>query len=127
MLNPCDHDMAAHIRFDAATGRMEPRSSNGQHMEELLQLNDPASVEYRLGALTIIRVLESELRSQQELLRALEKKRASGQISQEDYAEAHDIAVQEIEGLRRTVQAQSGTLPLPPLRKGRGSIQLLPD
>lgn len=96
-------------------------------MEELLQLNDPASVEYRLGALTIIRVLESELRSQQELLRALEKKRASGQISQEDYAEAHDIAVQEIEGLRRTVQAQSGTLPLPPLRKGRGSIQLLPD
>lgn len=47
VVNPCEYEMASHLRFDAVTGKIESRSTHGKHTEELLQLNDPTLVQYQ--------------------------------------------------------------------------------
>jgi hypothetical protein len=116
-VNPCDHVMFAHLRFDAATGKMEPKSQNGRHMETLLQLNEPASVQYRKYTLNIIRKCDVEIATLKADLQELKKRLVKGQVSQADF----DVEAAEIitdlateQGLRDSV---SGDAPLTPLTK----------
>ena len=60
VVNPCDFQMTKHLRFDASTGRVQPHGLDGGHTEELLQLNDPASLDYRLNALRQVRLCDRE-------------------------------------------------------------------
>ena len=117
--------MAGHLRFDSKTGRVESKSPHGKHTEELLQLNDDAVVQYRLNALKIIQIFSAEIAKQELQLKTLPGLLRSGKISQAEY----DLDVQDINQhlaeLRHTLQAQTGELPLPPLRAQRQGIVLL--
>lgn len=125
IVNPCDYEMAGHLRFDSKTGRVEPKTHHGKHTEELLQLNDDTVVQYRLNASKIVQIFSAEIAKQELLLKALPGLLRSGKLSQAEY----DFDVQEINQhlveLRHTVQAQTGELPLPPLRAQRQGMVLL--
>jgi uncharacterized protein (TIGR02646 family) len=48
LLNPCQEDPAEHIRFDAVTGRLEPKSDRGHKTISMLGLNERHLPEKRL-------------------------------------------------------------------------------
>jgi uncharacterized protein (TIGR02646 family) len=125
VVNPCDHEMASHLRFDGNTGRVEPKTTHGKHTEELLQLNDEALVQYRLGTLTTVRLYSNEIQLQEQLLDALAKKRRSLEMTRIDFDAEEQSIKQEIATLRSTLQSFTGELPLPPLRKKRLGVSLL--
>lgn len=52
--------MAYHLRFNSTSG-MVGRTPEGKHTEELLQLNDTATVQYRLGTLRTVRMYSVEI------------------------------------------------------------------
>jgi hypothetical protein len=116
--------MAAHLRFDASTGRVEFRSPHGKHTEELLQLNDPATVQYRLGALRTVRVFNKEIDEQTKLLAAVEKLHKEGKLSLSE----RDIEVNEIQNeidlLVRTLQSHTGELPTKLPRQQKLGVKL---
>lgn len=117
--------MATHLRFDGKTGRVEHRTPHGKHTEELLQLNDEATVQYRLGTLRIVHLFTVEIEQQERQLRAIANLLRDGNISQNEHdAEALTLN-QELAELRCTMQAQTGDLPLRLLQKKRLSITLL--
>ena len=126
VVNPCDHEMAAHLRFDGKTGRVEPRTPNGTHMEELLQLNDDATVQYRLGTLTTIRLFSAEIDNLERQLKGVDDLLRKDKISQSQHAAEILLINQELATARYTLQTHTGELPLPPLKKQRLGVSLLP-
>lgn len=125
VVNPCDHEMAAHLRFNAKTGKVEARTPYGEHTEELLQLNDDARVQYRLGTLATVRVFTAEIEQQELLLKAVAGKLKAGLITQAEYGAEEQAISEDLACLRYTLQAHIGELPLPPLRKTRLGISLI--
>ncbi|MEC4749570.1 hypothetical protein [Methylomicrobium sp. Wu6] len=125
VVNPCDHEMAAHLRFNAKTGKVEARTPYGEHTEELLQLNDDARVQYRLGTLATVRVFTAEIEQQELLLKAVAGKLKAGLITQAEYDAEEQAISEDLACLRHTLQAHIGELPLPPLRKTRLGISLI--
>lgn len=125
-VNPCDHVMFAHLRFDAATGRIEPKSLNGRHMETLLQLNEPASVQYRKNTLNIIRKCDVAIATLKGDLNELRQRVAAGALSQADFdAEAENINVDlaEEQALR---DSASGEAKLAPMTKNFARMLISP-
>lgn len=57
--NPCDHIMFEHLRF--ADENVEGRSSAGKFSIELLDLNDPKSIEFREYVHDMIALCEKQL------------------------------------------------------------------
>lgn len=125
VVNPCDHEMAAHLRFNAKTGEVEARTFYGKHTEELLQLNDDAVVQYRLGTLTTVRLLAAEIEQQELQLNEIAGQLKAGLISQAEYDAEEQAISQDLIGLRHTLRAHKGELPLTPLRKNRLGISLI--
>jgi len=125
VVNPCDYEMAKHLRFNANTGRVEYRTLHGKHTEELLQLNDDALVQYRLGTLRTVRVYNEEIQQQELLLKALAGRLRDGTLSQSQYDTEEQVINQELTDLRRILQAQTGELSLPPLRKTRLGVSII--
>lgn len=122
---PCEHEMASHLRFDSKTGLVDSRTADGQHTSELLQLNDEATVQWRLGTLRTVKMYASEVEKQDELLKSAAKLLRAGKISQIEFeVEKKSIQV-EIDELRYTMQSFTGELPLPPLPRQRLGMQLL--
>lgn len=125
IVNPCDYDMLAHLRFNSKTGQVESKTPHGKHTEELLQLNDEATVQYRLSTLRIVRLSSSEIEELEQQIQQIDGLLRNGNISKNQYdTEVSDIN-QEIAALRFTIQAQTGELPLPPIQKQRQGIPLL--
>lgn len=125
VVNPCDYAMLAHLSFDPNTGRVEPKSLHGIHTEQLLQLNDDASVQYRLGTLKTVRLYSLEIEQQERKLKMLTARLRKSKISKHDYeSEVHTIK-NDLAILRRTKQSHAGELPLPPLMKKRLGLVLL--
>ena len=124
VVNPCEHEMAAHLRFDAATGLVESRTTHGKHTVDLLQLNDPLTVQFRLGALTTVKLYGQEIDLQKKVINAIEKKYKAGEITLAErdleLAQANSYMVL----LNSTVQAQTGELPLRPVRAKKLGISL---
>lgn len=124
-MNPCDHEMAAHLRFNAKTGQVEARTPNGKHTEELLQLNDDAIVQYRLGTLKTVRLYTAEIQQLEYQLKTIAGLLKADTISQTQYDAEVQAINQELACLRYTLQTQTGELPLPPLRKIRLGVSLI--
>lgn len=118
--------MAAHLRFDSKTGRVDPRTLHGEYTEDLLQLNDDAVVQFRLNTLLIVRTFNAEIETHKRFLKAIARKYHEGAISQSDYALEVDSTNKELEKLHAIVQAQTGELPLPSLKAQRLGVTLLP-
>lgn len=125
IVNPCDHEMAAHLRFDAKTGKVEVRTPYGKHTEELLQLNDDALVQYRLGTLTTFRLLTAEIEQQELQLKAVAERLKADLITQAEYEAEKQAISEDLACLCHTLQAHKGDIPLPPLRKSRLGISLI--
>lgn len=104
---------------------IETRSPHGEHTEELLQLNDPASVQYRLGTLRTVRMYSDAIVLHEQQLKDVGRLFRAGKINQSQY-DVEILAIQqELDDLRRIMQAYSGELPLPPLRRQRLGVSLV--
>lgn len=124
VVNPCDHEMARHLRFDSVTGKVEARSEFGRHTEMLLQLNDPEFVSYRRQTLLAIQSAENQFRALDAELRALEADAKSGRLSRSEFdGETAQIKEDQLV-LRELIESLSGTKPLPPLPKQRNGLAL---
>ncbi|OAI23792.1 MULTISPECIES: hypothetical protein [Methylomonas] len=117
--------MAAHLRFDSKTGKVEARTPYGKHTEELLQLNDDALIQYRLGTLRTVRLLTAEIEQQELQLKAVAKQLKANLITQAEYAAEEQAIRDDLAFLHHTLQAHKGELPLPPIRKTRLGITLI--
>lgn len=126
VVNPCDHLMASHLRFNAELGTMEARTPWGEHTQKLLQLDDPATVAFRKSCLLNATLCEREIATLNKRLLALRKKLAKHQISQSD----HDAAVAEFQAdLAATTEllnAVTGATPLPALPRRRMGVPVHP-
>jgi hypothetical protein len=125
VVNPCDHEMASHLRFDAKTGKVVARTPYGEHTEELLQLNDDAVVQYRLGTLTTVRLFAAEIDQLERQLKVLAGQLQVGTISQTQYDDEEQYISQDLAVLCRTLIAHTGELPLPTLQKKRLGVSLI--
>lgn len=125
IVNPCDYEMATHLRFDGKTGLVEAKTPDGQYTEELLQLNEDATVQYRLSALTLVRVFSKETEKLQDQLKALARQLRAGQITQIEYESEERSINHDLADLLRTIQAHTGELPLRPLRRRLNGVDLL--
>jgi len=68
--NPCDHVMYQHLR--AANAVIQGRTETGRFSIDLLDLNDPASVEYRKLVLDVCKIMSRELKSLRETQKQLQ-------------------------------------------------------
>lgn len=117
--------MWAHLRFNSMTGKVEHKTSHGKHTEELLQLNDEATVQYRLSTLRIVHLFSSEIEKLEQQVREIDDLLRKHKISKNQYDTDMSEINQEITELRFTIHAQTGELPLPPLQKQRQGVPLL--
>ncbi|MDP1548037.1 MAG: hypothetical protein Q8L87_18660 [Anaerolineales bacterium] len=125
VVNPCNYEMASHLRFDHSTGRVEPKTPHGRHTEELLQINDDATVQYRLNTLHLVRVMSAEIELLQHQLREIAALLRKGNIPQIQYELDVQSINQEMAKARGIVQAHSGELPLPSLKSQRLGVVLV--
>lgn len=124
VVNPDDYEMASHLWFDAATGRVEYRSAHGKHTQELLQLNEPATVQYRLNALLTVRILRAEIEAVRNDIARVNKVFQKGAISLFDRDKAVAELQEEVSAVTLALNAQIGLSPLPPLKKQKFGIKL---
>jgi len=117
--------MASHLRFNATSGLVEPRTAEGEHTAALLQLNDAATVQWRLGTLRTVRMYASEIEEQGKLIKVAARLLRDGKISQAQFDDETKVIHEELEELHRTMQSYTGELPLPPLPKQRLGVPLL--
>jgi len=117
VVNPCDHEMMKHLRFDPTTGKVEALSNFGAHTETLLQLNDDARVKYRLGTLKTIELYQREISELEMQSKKLKIKLRNNEVTQAQF----DSAIQDINAdinlAKETLQSHDGTLPIPPIKK----------
>jgi hypothetical protein len=125
VVNPCDYEMAAHLRFDAKSGQVTSRTEHGLHTWDLLQLNDKNLIEYRLNTLATLDALRASVVREQEMVEVLRKQL-------DDYAitkDVFDVEVDVIEGritrFNAAIQSHNGEKPLPPLPRQRNGLTLL--
>jgi hypothetical protein len=116
--------MASHLRFDASSGRVEWRSPHGKHTEELLQLNDPLSIQYRLNTTIIVKALQKEIDEQKAEMVEVENLYKEGKITLVDYEAERKIIEHEILGFTKTMQSQTGDLPLPKIKGQKLGLNL---
>lgn len=122
---PCEHEMASHLRFDSSNGRVEARSRDGAFTEELLQLNSPDQVQFRITTLTTIKLYQAEIANNKKTLEMFAREMRKGRISKASFdAEAAALAV-ELDCLQRSLQHYTGELPLSPLPRVRQGVTLL--
>jgi len=104
---------------------VEARTPYGEHTKELLQLNDNTVVQYRLSTLTTVRLYSNEIDLQGRQLKALAGQLRAGKISLTQYGVEEQDINQNLADLLHTLQAHTGQLPLPPLRKKFLGITLI--
>jgi hypothetical protein len=116
IVNPCDFDMAKHLRFDSQTGRVEPQTRDGQYTEELLLLNSPDVVEYRKSTLRLVDRYARDIADRHTMVAKIEKMLKSGKlpavVAVAELAQIHTEIAQLTEDMHRF----TGEGPLPPIR-----------
>lgn len=117
VVNPCDHEMASHLRFDATTGEIRATSDYGRHTEALLQLNDPESVEYRKSTMLMVGLLTAEIARLADEQKECEADLRDGVLSQTEF----DAEVATIQAARGSFETSllrlTGGAPLALSRK----------
>lgn len=109
---PCEHEMAAHLRFNSGTGQVEPKTLDGSYTEELLQLNDIATVQYRIGALKVVQMCSVGILEQEHQLKAVSRLLREGKISQSQFNVEEQSIRLELQTLRDLLQSTTGEKPL---------------
>lgn len=117
VLNPCDDELAKHIRFEKNTGKMVPTTKQGQFFEELFRLNEEDAPKQRLATLECIDLASQALAKAQKALGKARLKLASAADPVEVDRLASIVAALEerVERANSVIHRQSGTLPLTPL------------
>jgi hypothetical protein len=126
IVNPCDHEMSAHLSFNKDTGEITPKTPFGDYTEQLLQLNDSASVAYRIETLYAIKILGNTITALQSDLKTLANSLAKGNISNHDYDREVKEIRNELNLAEKALQRQNGEVPLAPLKKKRFGVALIP-
>lgn len=116
--------MAAHLRFNSKTGLVDPKTKDGQYTEELLQLNDEATVKYRLGALKTVQLYDAEIQAHERDLKMLARLLREGKIAQQQFDHEAPLIEQALKDMQHTLQSYTGELPLPPLPRQRLGVPL---
>lgn len=122
---PCEHEMASHLRFNSTDGKVDPRTPEGKYTEELLQLNDVATVQYRLSTLRTVSMYLSAIDKHELQVKAVRRLFNEGKISQTEFDDEMASMGSELDDLRRTMQSYSGELPIPALQRQRFGVTLL--
>ncbi len=112
VVNPCEHEMASHLRFNPKTGEVEAKTPHGQCTEELLQLNDPTSIQYRLNVLKMVQLLHMEIAELRNQVAIAAKLLQKGKIPGVDFNRLVDDAEKEIAQLQLMSDLQSGSAPV---------------
>jgi len=122
--NPCDHVMAEHIRFDSNSGKMIPRSEWGEHIAELLQLNDQVLVGFRNGVLQMLQMCDRLVADLQKQVAQLTRKQAKGQIANSEYAAEMRTINARLLAKAAIRNRLAGTVPLEPISTSRFGVEL---
>lgn len=121
---PCEHEMASHLRFNGTSGTVEPKTPEGRYTEELLQLNDAVTVQYRLGTLRTVSMYRSEISKCELQVKAINRLFREAKITQEKRDAELALLATDLDELLRTMQSFNGELPIPPLLKQRLGLAL---
>lgn len=126
VVNPCDHEMAKHLWFDAKTGRVSPKSFHGTHTEDLLQLNDEARVSYRLNTLQALKNHTRTITWLEESVVVMAGKLKRGELTKDEYRTEVSEMAADIDRTRALVDALTGKTMLAPLPKRIRGVQVHP-
>lgn len=124
VVNPCDHTMTDHIRFDAATAMMIARSPWGEHTRDLLQLNSAEIVAYRKSNLLVEKTIERNLDFYRRNIQELRTRLVKGKISAADHATEVAHINDEMAQLQVTLDRLTGAATLPPIPKTKLGLTL---
>lgn len=108
--------MSAHLRYDSKTGEIVAKSDFGRFTAKLLQLNDEASIRYRLVTAEIVANYEAMLAKNAVDLDKLKGLLRAGKISQNEYDLLDRKLSEQREKIILILNVQTGNLPLPDLR-----------
>lgn len=126
VVNPCDHVMAKHLRFNSKTCEIEPLTPDGEHTKNLLQLNEPDTVAMRQSILIQLESLDALLKKYQTVLKNARLKLNRNEIDQLKYDQVETTCRSQFIGIDKARDRLTGKTPLPPLAKIRMSVQVLP-
>lgn len=116
--------MASHLRFNSTNGTIDARTPEGQFTEELLQLNDVTTVQYRLSTLRTVSMYLSEIDRHELQVKAITQLLRAGKIIQPKFDELMASIAIDLDELRRTMQSYTGELPVPVIPKQRLGVAL---
>lgn len=109
VINPCEHDMAAHLRLNAATFEYESRTPNGAHMIRLLQLNDSEIVDYRRRVTETIAIANLRRIELNKKLTAAQKKFGKGLLSAADLTKIEELVARSMSAVLDIIQSNDGS------------------
>lgn len=120
VLNPCDDDMAQHIRFDKSTGLMQPLTDEGRFFARTFRLNQEECQRQRLNALNVIDMATQRIGKSRRAIKLIDRKLASDLSDQERVRlqAARHLAEEMLSSSEDSLARMSGTLALPPLPAG---------
>ncbi|WP_146165801.1 hypothetical protein [Stenotrophomonas panacihumi] len=122
--NPCDHEMAAHIVFDKATGEVKAMSPWGEYTRDYLHLNDRGMVEFRRTTMHAIKLCtEEEIRLSSRVTKAKTKLRR-GEIDRDRYEKVMLLIESQQETNRSYLQELLGTKPLEAIPASKGGLPM---
>ena len=124
IIAPCDCVMTDHLRFNASTGRVEPKTHDGTFTAELLQLNDEAVVSFRKSSIYLIRLLSDEVDKLKRELRDVQRELRAGKLSNAEFISQAASIQEDIDLASHTIQKHTGDVPLPDLPTYRFGVQL---
>lgn len=104
--NPCDHQMASHVRFKRA--QVDARSRTGEFMLEFLDLNDSEFLSFRETTLAAIDACESKLYDLAKLTIAINSALKKKQISEKDHTADLEIVQRKSDELKDALANLSG-------------------
>lgn len=115
IVNPCDFDMASHLKFDSKSCQVLPDGLHGQFTEELLELNDADLVNYRKNTLITLGLLDGKIRSLKAEKLVLAKSHEAGKITAAELVALLADVDQELQDFEQAAAAQSGAAPVTPV------------
>lgn len=104
--NPCNHIMFEHLRYRGA--KAEAKSTAGQLAENVLDLNDPDSVQYRELVLDVIRSLEAQKRRLQSTIDSINQLDKAHLDQADQYANEKRSTENELARIERHLRAVAG-------------------
>ncbi|WP_449490932.1 hypothetical protein [Caballeronia sp. M23-90] len=126
IVNPCDFEMGAHLRYDSKTGLVEihNQSKDGEWTRDLLQLNDDATIKYRKATQKTIALFDKSISEALRELAEIQTLLQNQKITQAQYDLDKSAIQGELDDLRETRARFTGELPLAPLRAQRAGVAL---